>query len=829
MIILPFVGKEEYSVMPKSKAKKTASKTKTAAKNHSSKKQPAKQKKAKKLGFAYEIQSVIIACIGLLLLLSMFLPSLAGVLGGAVHDFLLGAFGLPAFLLPILLTVYGLHRVFVRQEGFGMTYPLLGGIFLVLSVLFHVLTLGEVPYEGFIAGVKSYYEAGQAYSGGGVVGGLIGQPLLYLIGKAGTLLVLIALLLLAIVLLTRFSFNDLFKELSNRFHEWREEREARREEEEESEEEDYEEYEEEDDEEYEEEEESPERSRKIIDFPIFTKKGKEAKEDPEQLSIPTEEDSGIRIVDHERREEKEPLPMEDIPFEDLPDEPESKEVPKAEDDLSDTIIEIPKETVHIPYKKPPLSLLKADKPVKQVRQSTKDLEESGRSLEALLESFGVEAKVLQIERGPAVTRYELQPGKGVKVNRIVSLQNDLALHFASSGLRIEAPIPGKAAVGIEVPNVSVGAVSIRRMLSSDAFLEHPSPVAFALGQDISGRPVVADIAKMPHVLIAGATGSGKSVCINSLITSILYKSDPNEVKLLMVDPKVVELGAYNGIPHLLIPVVTDPRKAAGALNWAVQEMVQRYQTFADCRVRDMAGYNKMVEETGEGEKMPQIVIIIDELADLMMVAPHDVEDAICRLAQMARAAGMHLVIATQRPSVDVITGIIKANIPSRISFAVSSQIDSRTILDMAGAEKLMGKGDMLFYPVGASKPQRLQGAYISDQEVESVVNFVKKQGHEAKYDEDILEKIETVGGGAEKPDAGDNDDLLPQAIEIAVDIGQISTSLLQRRLKVGYARAGRIIDQMEERGIISGFEGSKPRKTLISREEWQEMLMNQEG
>lgn len=816
----------------KKKTAKTASGRKSAAKANTSGKTSGKQKKAKKRGFSFEIKSVVFACVGLLLALSMFLPSLAGVLGGAVHDFLLGVFGLPAFLLPILLTVYGLHRVFTREASFGITYPVLGGIFLVLSVLFHVIFLGDMPYDGFVSCVKAYYEAGQGYLGGGVVGGLIGQPLLFLIGKAGTLLVLITLLVLAAVLLGRFSLVSLVKDLMERFSEWREERALRREEEM-YEDDDYDDEDEEYlDEDYEEEEEfeKPKRSRKIIDFPIFHKEETEP-EEPEQLSIPTDEPTGIRIVDHEDEVPENDMPLEPLPLEALPEEPltEEAEAPRADEDPSDTTIEIPKETIHIPYKKPPLSLLQADKPVKQVRQSAKDLEESGKNLESLLESFGVEAKVLQIERGPAVTRYELQPGKGVKVNRIVSLQNDLALYFASSGIRIEAPIPGKAAVGIEVPNVSVGAVTIRRMLSSDAFIEHPSPVAFALGQDIAGKPVVADIAKMPHVLIAGATGSGKSVCINSMITSLLYKSDPNEVKLLMVDPKVVELSVYNGIPHLLIPVVTDPRKAAGALNWAVQEMVQRYQTFADCHVRDMAGYNKMVEETGEGEKMPQIVIIIDELADLMMVAPHDVEDAICRLAQMARAAGMHLVIATQRPSVDVITGIIKANIPSRISFAVSSQIDSRTILDMAGAEKLMGKGDMLFYPVGASKPQRLQGAYISDKEVEAVVNFVKKQGNEAKYDEDILEKIETVGGGGEKADAGDNDDLLPQAIEIAVDIGQISTSLLQRRLKVGYARAGRIIDQMEERGIISGFEGSKPRKTLISREEWQEMLMNQEG
>jgi S-DNA-T family DNA segregation ATPase FtsK/SpoIIIE len=411
------------------------------------------------------------------------------------------------------------------------------------------------------------------------------------------------------------------------------------------------------------------------------------------------------------------------------------------------------------------------------------------------------------------------------VSRIVNLSDDIALNLAAPGIRIEAPIPGKAAIGIEVPNREINMVRLREVLESDEFTQHPSKLAFAVGKDISGEPVIADIAKMPHLLIAGATGSGKSVCINCIIVSILYKSAPDEVKLLLIDPKVVELGVYNGIPHLLIPVVTDPKKAAGALGWAVQEMVNRYRLFAEKNVRDIRGYNDLMARTGEQPIMPQIVIIIDELADLMMVAPNEVEDAICRLAQMARAAGMHLVLATQRPSVDVITGVIKANIPSRISFAVSSQVDSRTILDMAGAEKLLGRGDMLLHPVGKPKPIRIQGANITDEEVERVVAYVKSQG-DAEYDDDIIEEINNDGSHADS-DGDDNDELLPQAVELVIDAGQASVSFIQRKFRVGYARAARIIDQMEARGIVSGYEGSKPRQVLITRQQWHEMQMAQ--
>lgn len=471
-------------------------------------------------------------------------------------------------------------------------------------------------------------------------------------------------------------------------------------------------------------------------------------------------------------------------------------------------------------KKPPIELLKASDVASKILQTDHGLENNAKKLIETLASFGVGAKIINISKGPSVTRYELQPDYGVKVSKIVNLTDDIALNLAATGVRIEAPIPGKAAIGIEIPNKDVTPVFLRDVIESNEFRNHPSKLAFSVGKDITGNVVIADIAKMPHLLIAGATGSGKSVCINTLITSILYKASPEEVKLLMVDPKVVELSIYNGIPHLLIPVVTDPKKAAGALNWAVQEMTIRYKLFADNSVRDLKGYNHLMRERGESI-LPQIVIIIDELADLMMVAANEVEDCICRLAQMARAAGMHLVIATQRPSVDVITGVIKANVPSRISFAVSSQIDSRTILDMAGAEKLLGRGDMLFNPLGMAKPLRVQGGLITDKEVESIVSFIKSN-YDCVYDEEVLEKIDK-NSEATQLDSANDDELLPQVINMVIEQGQASTSLLQRKFKLGYSRAARIVDQMEANGIVGPFEGSKPRKVLITKQQWMEM------
>jgi len=471
----------------------------------------------------------------------------------------------------------------------------------------------------------------------------------------------------------------------------------------------------------------------------------------------------------------------------------------------------------VSYTFPPMNLLGRDDSI-STGESKSEMLATARKLEDTLRSFGVDAKVLQINKGPTVTRYELSPSQGVKVSKIVNLADDIALNLAASGIRIEAPIPGKAAVGIEVPNKKARSVFLRTVLESEEFTKFPSKLAFALGQDIAGNAVVTDIGKMPHLLIAGATGSGKSVCINTLITSIIYKAKPDEVKLLLVDPKVVELSVYNGIPHLLIPVVTDPKKAAGALNWAVREMLARYNDFADNSVRDIKGFNKMKEEKGETDLMPQIVIIIDELADLMMAAPGEVEDSICRLAQMARAAGIHLIIATQRPSVDVITGVIKANIPSRLAFAVSSGIDSRTILDSVGAEKLLGKGDMLFYPVGMSKPVRIQGAFVTDKEVESIVSFLKKHKN-ADYNTEVMNEISS----SVKASDGDteHDENYEKAIELVLGKEKASVSMLQRQFRIGYNRAARIMDELEAAGIVGPEDGSKPRKVLMSQAEYE--------
>lgn len=489
------------------------------------------------------------------------------------------------------------------------------------------------------------------------------------------------------------------------------------------------------------------------------------------------------------------------------------------------------------YEFPSIELLNKP-PVPKDEDISAELNTNGRTLVDTLQSFNVQTKIVDISRGPAVTRYELQPASGVKISKITTLADDIALNLAAAGVRIEAPIPGKAAVGVEIPNKVVSMVGMRELISSSTFKSSKSKLTVVLGKDISGEVTVADLAKMPHLLIAGSTGSGKSVCINSFIISILYNAKPSEVRLLMIDPKVVELGIYNGIPHLLVPVVTDARKAAGALGWAVNEMTKRYKIFADNNVRDIYSYNEFVEQEAAKsaekaetlEKMPQIVIVIDELSDLMMAAPNEVEDYICRLAQMARAAGMHLVIATQRPSVDVITGIIKANIPSRIALAVSSQIDSRTILDMSGAEKLLGRGDMLFSPAGSSKPTRVQGCYVTDKEIEKVIKYVKSS-QQSDYDNNIAKEIEK-NSSRENLKASDEkfdvkvDPVMKEAIKCVVEAGQASTSFLQRRLRVGYARAGRLIDEMEQMGIVGPHEGSKPRQVLINYQQFLEMNIN---
>ncbi|GAA4872009.1 DNA translocase FtsK [Paenibacillus vulneris] len=552
---------------------------------------------------------------------------------------------------------------------------------------------------------------------------------------------------------------------------------------------------------------------------VKTKKEQVVYHGGDELDEPEQEPFIPVIRDFQEHVKQEALQPENEPPQAAPAAAKTKQEPGASDDdvPAPEDFDIHNKPLEVPYELPSFQLLA--KPNLSKGAESLDYKAVARKLEATLESFGVRAKVLEVVRGPSVTRYEIQPDVGVKVSRIVGLTDDIALALAAKDIRMEAPIPGKSAIGIEVPNTEVSIVTMREVMETTAFQESSSKLSITFGRDISGQPIVGNLARMPHMLVAGATGSGKSVCINGIITSILYKAKPDEVKFLMIDPKMVELNVYNGIPHLLAPVVTDPRRASLALKKVVVEMEKRYELFSKSGTRNIEGYNNMLIETQTGAPLPYIVVIVDELADLMMVAANDVEDAICRLAQMARAAGIHLIIATQRPSVDVITGVIKANIPSRIAFGVSSQVDSRTILDMAGAEKLLGRGDMLYLPMGASKPVRVQGAFLSDSEVEAVVNFVRTQG-QANYVEDMVPQVEEQ---SEVPDQME-DELYDQAVQIILEAKQASVSLLQRRMRVGYTRAARLIDSMEAKGIVGPYEGSKPREVLVSLEQYQSRL-----
>lgn len=764
--------------------------------------------------YNHEITGILMLAFGVLMLLSFYFENSIGVFGSFTKGLLLGFMGLPSFLIPPIMIVYAVFMIFKKDDSKFKLRVLYTVILLLLfSSLIQAGYYNPKSYKNmdFWRVITKFYDEGKDLNtggGGGVLGGLICTPLLLMFQILGTFIILTTLAIIDVILLTNISIANFVRNLRHFFVKRHKEKEENNKDKANK---------------IEVGNNEPDivgedenlrlefKSRpKVIDFNI-EKNSRELKEK-------TDKAAGKNNKKQEVLEENEiiGLVMDDIK------KNTAAEVSKIKDTKTNKVHF--HEQKDFAYSYPPLDLLNENSDdntnTKMLRNSALEV---AKKLEETLKSFGVDAKVVNISRGPAVTRYELQPSLGVKVSKIVNLSDDISLNLAASGVRIEAPIPGKAAIGIEVPNKEVTAVFLREVIETDDFNQCRSKLAFAIGKDISGKSIVADIGKMPHLLVAGATGSGKSVCINSLIMSLLYKASPNEVKLLMVDPKVVELGIYNGIPHLLIPVVTDPKKAAGALNWAVQEMVNRYKLFADKGARDIKGYNAILKEAGEQGVLPQIVIIIDELADLMMAAPNDVEDAICRLAQMARAAGMHLVIATQRPSVDVITGVIKANIPSRISFAVSSQVDSRTILDMAGAEKLLGKGDMLFYPVGEPKPVRLKGAFVSDKEVEKVVNYIKSNAN-TEYDNDIIEEINNEEDTSEN-NPGDNDDLLPKAIELVVDAGQASVSLIQRKFKVGYARAARIVDQMEARGIVGRFEGSKPRQVLITKQQWQELQM----
>ena len=767
------------------------------------------------------IITIVLSC-----LLTVLIYAESGYVGIALSDFFGGMFGVIKYILPIGSFAVAIKMACKDDDGYISSkifqYTLLL-IFVAVILSVYEIYHGVINIEQNISDiVKDAYALGENNMGGGALGTIAAVPLFKLFGKIGTIILSIgaALILFAMTFGIDISaiVSGWIQSGVDKRKERHEERMLARE-----------------------EEEIQKEDRKTRKIRENRKAYLEIEEDEtpaEQIKInlngrAVEDEKGRKKFKHEKDDliplgMKEKAKMEpDFIEGNLFKQEEEKKEEKVKQVLQlEHAIAVEEDDN---YEFPPVELLsKGSK--KTLKGGAKALTDVATRLQKTLYSFGVQAKVENVSVGPAITRYELKPAEGVRVSKIANLADDIALNLAAETIRIEAPIPGKQAVGIEVPNTEKETVHFRDVVESDNFQDAKSKLSVALGKDVAGNMAIADIAKMPHALIAGATGSGKSVCINTIITSIIYKAKPSEVKFVMVDPKVVELSVYNGIPHLLIPVVTDPRKAAGALAWAVQEMDNRYNLFAQKGVRDLKGYNALAEKEEGMGKLPQIVIIIDELADLMMVAAKEVEDSICRLAQKARAAGMHLIIATQRPSVDVITGIIKANIPSRIAFAVSSQVDSRTILDQIGAEKLLGKGDMLFYPSGSPKPSRVQGAFVSDDEVEKIVSFVKSNG-EATYSEDILESIENNNKtdkelAAESGDPDDDTDpFLMEAIDIVVETGQASTSFIQRRFKVGYARAGRIIDQMEERGVISGYQGSKPRQVLMTMERWQELKM----
>ena len=765
---------------------------------------------AEKIRSNKDMQVVVLLLLSILSGILIYVQS--GYIGENLSPILGGVIGWIKYIIPIGIFLVAINVACDKDRQYLSTKLFQYGLLLVcISILITVLKGNiDVINSEFEEAVKSSYDEGIKSIGGGAIGTIFAYPLIKLIGKIGTVILAVGIGIISGIFLYGIKPAEYVKEKVEERELEREEREKTRYKEEKT--------------RFKEEKLSRRQQKEMPEPEIEIKEEKEhislfGKKDKKQIEKENSEilddQIKIKIASNDIEESKTANGL--FTKQEETKEDRSKEVLTLEHALT---------VEDQNYEFPPIELLKEGKA--STKSSKKAIQDTASKLQRTLYSFGVSAKVENVSVGPTITRYELKPAEGVRVNKIANLSDDIALSLAAESIRIEAPIPGKQAVGIEIPNKEKEMVALRDIIDTKEFRDAKSKLTFALGKDAAGEVVTTDIAKMPHVLIAGSTGSGKSVCINTLITSIIYKAKPSEVKLVMVDPKVVELSIYNGIPHLLIPVVTDPKKAAGALAWAVQEMENRYHLFAEKNVREIEGYNQALEKEGLDEKLPQIVIIIDELADLMMVASKDVEEAICRLAQKARAAGMHLVIATQRPSVDVITGLIKANIATRIAFAVTSQIDSRTILDVGGAEKLLGKGDMLFAMSGGQKKQRVQCAYISDGEVESIVEFLKANGG-ATYSEDVLEKIEKANSTDKEIDEDlddDTDPFLMEAIESVIEMGQASASYIQRKFKVGYARAARIIDQMEERGIISGYEGSKPRKVLMPKDRWEELKMS---
>ena len=794
-------------------AKKTAAKSTAAKKKTTTQKAPAPKPAAAKtesvektpeqLSSRRQKAAIALMAVAALLIAMAFIEGEHAWL--AVHNFMFGVFGTCTYIWPVMLIYVSV--MLAMDKTFGSISSNLIGVGISILLICSAIHIFSNPAEYFSTlslgdQIKSAWRDYDTFPSAGALGALVGGLLAKMAGKVGAAIIDIILLAVSIMFLTGLTLSRLgmsiakpLKRMSEDTNE-RLERGAQRVKEE--------------------QERAPSRDarRKKAEepyvsprpFPVPPLPTESAKDELEMLDISKKSD------EPEKPKKKEPVkkPEPEIETQETAEEPVIESRPT--------------------YRKPPITCLK--EPIHDGNENFSDeLKSNAQKLLETLESFNVHAKITEISRGPSVTRYELQPDAGVRINKITNLADDIALRLAASGIRIEAPIPNKAAIGIEVPNKLRSMVYLREIIESPQFQNAKSKLNVALGKDIAGNAVCADLTKMPHLLIAGTTGSGKSVCLNTMIASILYNATPDEVKLLMIDPKQVEFTVYNGIAHLAVPVVSDPRKASGALTWAVNEMENRYKILSEKNVRDIKGYNKLAERDKSLRPMHQIVIFIDELADLMMVAPNEVEDAICRLAQKARAAGMHLVIATQRPSVDVITGIIKANIPSRLALSVSSSVDSRTILDMSGAEKLIGNGDMLFNPIGANKPTRIQGCFISDEEVENVADFIKHNA-EAEYDEGIMDEINrqaAIAGSSKKSSAASSEDgeepgdeMFPNAVEVVLDAKMASTTLLQRKLKLGYARAARLMDELESKGIIGPFEGSKPRQVLITKQQWME-------
>ncbi len=822
----------------------------------------------------HEVTLILLFAAAVFLFLCNF--GIIGTVGNAISGVLFGLFGLLAYVVSIVIFLLAAFwsanagsYAAARKIVAACTLFLMAGV--VCEMISGVRGM-DLQYDI----VEIYKSASTSKRGGGAIAGSIAYLLHYMLDTIGTVLVVIILSLISIVLLTEKSIVNSMKNGGRRFAELSREDAERRREQARLRKSDM--------------EEERNRKEELRAKKEEERRLKEEEKENEKILRMDKKVSGVMqdtslsyVPEKKSRDDIHEITLNDYEEDDYVPEPEpvyesafqprihaahveennqeevierhterpverpvarpaarttapakTDNTPKsmADSNIADEISSVDKKTPK-KYIFPPLSRLQKGKG--GGGDSAKELKDTALRLQQTLNTFGVKVSITDISQGPAVTRYELQPEQGVKVSKIVGLADDIKLNLAATDIRIEAPIPGKAAIGIEVPNKENSAVALRDLFESKEFKEFPSNIAFAVGKDIAGKVVVADIAKMPHMLIAGATGSGKSVCINTLIMSILYKAHPDDVKLIMVDPKVVELSVYNGIPHLLIPVVTDPKKAAAALHWGVSEMEERYRKFADYNVRDLKGYNQKVEEQRErGDenapaKMPQIVIIVDELADLMMVAPGEVEESICRLAQLARAAGIHLIIATQRPSVDVITGLIKANMPSRVAFSVSSGVDSRTILDMNGAEKLLGKGDMLFYPQGYAKPARVQGAFVSDSEVSDVVDFLKNQSLGNVYAEDIEEKIKNMGSASSAASTGGSggsslDEYFAEAGRFIIEKDKASIGMFQRVFKIGFNRAARIMDQLYDYGVVGEEEGTKPRKVLMSMEQFEQLL-----